>query len=156
MLDAALDAAALRAWPRQSPRYRDGGVAEYWSNQGRLCAAAMELVGVTGRSSELADTIACVLGVPRMLLDEQARAIDEAPGYHSRGRAICAVLQSIPPGKQLLARLLESGCVAGLWGVPWHWDPLTRSLRRMPFRLSGTRAPPPPALRPGAATKAER
>jgi len=155
MFDAALDAAAGHAWPRHSTLYGDGGNKRYWSRQGRLLALAMDLSGVTP-GSESADAIALLLGVPRMLLDEQARTVDAAPGYRSRGLAVCAVLHEMNPGPQRTQRLMESGCTAGRWGLPWYWDPQARSLRRMPFRVSGTRDPPPPDPPPCGSTKVGR
>lgn len=157
MFDAALDAAAGRAWPRCSERYGDGGLVRYWSGQGRLIEQAMELVGVApGLGGEARGQIADVLGVERMLLDEQAGAVRDALGYRSRGRAVCEVLRAMPPSRQRYQRLLESGRAAGLWGTPWHCDPRRGALVRMPFRVSGPRAPPPVGCRSGTSTKVGR
>lgn len=157
MFDAALDAAAGRAWPRCSERYGDGGLVSYWSGQGRFLDQTMELVGVTpGLGGEARGQIADVLGVERMLLDEQAGAVRDAPGYRSRGEAVCAVLRAMPASRRRYQRLLEAGRVAGLWGVPLYLDSRCGSLVRMPFRVSGTRDPPPAGLRPAASTKVGR
>lgn len=157
LFDAALDAAAGRAWPRCSERYADGGLERYWSGQGRLLEQSMELVGVApGLCSDARSRIANVLSVERMLLDEQARAVRDAPGYRSRGEAVCAVLRAMPASRQRYQRLLEAGRLAGLWGVPWYRDPRCGSLLRTPFRVSGSRAPPAQVSRPANSTKVGR
>lgn len=144
MFEAALDAAAGRAWPRCSQRYADGGEELYWSSQGRLLERCMEVMGVApDLSGETRSLIAEVLGVERMLLDEQAGALSTAPGYRSRGQAVCAVLRAMPPSGLRYQRLLEGGRLAGLWGVAWYRQPAGgRALVRVPFRGAGTRDPP--------------
>ena len=157
MFEAAFDAAAGRAWPRCSERYGDGGLVHYWSGQGRLLEQTMALVEVApGLGGDARGQIADVLGVERMLLDEQAKAVRQAPGYRSRGLAVCEVLRAMPASKQRCQRLLEGGRVAGLWGVPWHFDSRRGALVRMPFRVSGPRAPPTARRRSRVSTKVGR
>lgn len=157
LFDAALDAAAGRCWPRCSERYGDGGLARYWSGQGRLLGRCMVLTGVAEQqSAELRDHIADVLGVERMLLDEQAQAVLEAPGYRSRGRAVCAVLRAMRPSRLRYQRLSEAGRLAGLLGPALYWDQGRGVLVRVPFRLTGTRDPPPAHRRAGRPTRMGR
>jgi len=157
MFAAALDAAAGRAWPRCSGRYGAGGLERYWSSQGRMIERAMEVVGVhLVQGGEARGRIAEILGVERMLLDEQARAVRLAPGYRGRGRAVCAVLRAMPPSRQRCQRLLEGGRLAGSWGTPWYRTSPRGELVRMPFRGSGTRDPPRSMHRPEASTKVGR
>ena len=158
IFDAALDAAAGRAWPRCSERYGDGGEELYWSSQGRLLERAMGVVGVApALSGEVRSRFADVLGVERMLLDEQAGAVCTAPGYRSRGRAVCTVLRAMPPSRLRYQRLIEGGRLAGLWGVAWYQRPGGgQALVRMPFRGTGTRDPPAVHGRPGSSTNVGR
>ena len=117
----------------------------------------MVLTGVAEQqSAELRDHIADVLGVERMLLDEQAQAVREAPGYRSRGRAVCAVLRAMRPSRLRYQRLSEAGRLAGLLGPALYWDQGRGVLVRVPFRLTGTRDPPPAHRRAGRPTRMGR
>lgn len=155
MFDAAIDAAAGRFWLRYSQSYSDAGARSvgwdvedreggdrYRSTQERQLAWAQELVGVSQHHSvALRDEVADLLGVERMLLEEQVKLGGQKAGLVSRGEAVCAVLRAMP-GRMRYERLLASGRVVGLWGEAHYWDSNSGNLRRMPFRICRTRAPP--------------
>lgn len=155
MFDAALDAAKGRFWARYSRSYSDagarsvgwkvdeqGGGDRYRSTQERQLAKLLELVGVAKhQDSKMREEVADLLGVEHMLLEEHMRRIDLQTGPVSRGEAVCSVLRAMPKGMRY-ERLVAGGCVAGLWGEARHWDPIVGVSRRLPFRITGTRAPP--------------
>ena len=157
MFDAALDAACDRLWDRCSRSYTRAGERNvgrevacvqfdgedrYRSTQERQLARCMDLVGVSSHQDEsLGEEIADLLGVNRMLLVEQELRINLGSGPAVRGEAVCAVLQAMPRGMRY-ERLVACGRAAGLWGESFHWAPSMGAPRRLPFRISGTRAPP--------------
>lgn len=129
-------------------RFAMGGSDFWWGTQRRRIAFAVDLCGVDPvltDDARLARSLA--LGVSLQLLKDAAAAIQEAPGYRSRGKAVVAVLcamADVDSGKTALGRLrylLAAGHLAGLWGPPYWWDRGTRQLRRWAFPAAGTRPP---------------
>lgn len=140
LFDAALDGADHKPWHRDCP----GGTDRWWPNQGRLVCRAHVLLGLDQTiTSRLAQEIAAALCVPPMLLRECRRAFHEAPGYHSRGKAVRDVLRAMPRGRARLDRLLAAGHLAGLWGRPYRWRRRTAVLQSLAFRPAGSGIPPP-------------
>jgi len=138
LLDAALDAAKGKPWPRQSP----GGSATWWGTQGRQLAVAMRLCGVAPGVDEAVQLAqAAALQVEALLLREGAQSIAEQPGYRRRGQATVAVFERLITKPGLLRRVLAAGHMAGLWGAPWRWDAAGHCLRPWAFRGDGTRPP---------------
>lgn len=142
---AALDASREKPWARESDGADDPG----WPSMGRDLQTAVSWVGVAPELEEKErEARAADLDVDLLPLHEGARAIEEAPGYRSRGRAVMTVLGELPRGRPLLEHLLRAGHAAGLLGEPLFpvrpGGPL-RSLareRRPPEALSGSRDPP--------------
>lgn len=140
LFEAALDAGARLAWPRDCP----GGSDRWWGTQCRRLARATRLCGVAAELSESErEAIADTLGVDGLLLREWAGALSGATaGYRVRGQAVCAVLDALGAGPGAVDRLGEAGFLLGLWGAPLRWDPRARVLRGRAFRWSRTRGPP--------------
>jgi len=137
---AAIDAAEGRAWARGGP----GAIDRWWESQRRDLARQMVWLGVDPAVSAARRAAAAgALGVPLLVLLEQARAVEAGPGFRSRGGAICAVLRALGGGRGVWLRLAGAAYAAGLLGLPLAWDARSRSLRAPPsFRPPGTRAPP--------------
>jgi hypothetical protein len=129
---AAIDAAAGRPWPRQHP----AGPA-HWRTQGRRLVRGARLIGIgpTAADDELdpREPMARRLGVPTLVLVEQARRWKEAHGYRERGAAIARVLAEMEVSRSVSDRLMCAGALAGLWGQPSCWDPVGRVVRCQPF-----------------------
>ena len=137
--DAAIDAAAGRAWPRESTG------AEGWSTQRRRVQRLARCLGTAPKlQAPQRQRIADVLVVALLIMMEQLRLVVAQPGYRSRGAAICAVLASLPRTPSTPDRLLAAGHIAGLWGQPLRWDGDHCALRPVPYRPGGTRGPPVP------------
>ncbi len=153
---AVVDASRDMPWARESGFTDDPG----WPSMCRDLWTATLWVGV---APELHDkereARAADLDVDLLPLRDGARAIAEAPGYRSRGKAVMAVLDELPSGRPLLERLLRAGHAAGLFGEPLvavvPGGPLRSLLREhlAPDPPSGSRDPPRkrdvPASRPG-------
>ena len=96
LFEAATDAAARRAWPRESPRSPAGqilpGADRWWSTQGRRIAVAAGLTGVApDLPARLREGIAEALGVDLLDVLERSARISAAPGYAARGAAgVCS------------------------------------------------------------------
>lgn len=129
---AAIDAAAGWAWPRKPP-----ADPAHWRTQRRRLVQGARLVGIAPTTADdevhPREQMARYLGVPTLLLIEQARRWDEARGYRARGAAIVAVLAEMEASRRLSDRLMGAGALEGLWGQPSRWDPGARVLRRVPF-----------------------
>ena len=129
---AAIDATAGRAWPREHPAR-----PAHWRTQGRRLLQGARLVGIapTTAHDEVRhrEQMARRLGVPTLLLVEQARRWNEARGYRQRGAAIALVLAELEASRRVSDRLLSAGTLAGLWGRPSRWEPDRRVLHRLPF-----------------------
>ncbi|MCK4659055.1 MAG: hypothetical protein KAV82_05985 [Phycisphaerae bacterium] len=136
LFDAALDAANGTAWSRFEDEYGGRGVEPYWSTQLRHIEQSTRLLGVSANlDATLRNSVAEVLGVERMLLEELSAEVSTRPGYRSRGRAVGRVLESLPPGRYVMDRLLFAGHLVGLWGRPLQWDVGAGILRDAPFRI---------------------
>jgi hypothetical protein len=129
---AAIDAAAGRAWPRKNP----GGLA-CWRTQGRRVVRGAQLVGIAPRvghdEQRHREQMARRLGVPTLVLVEQARRWEQARGYRERGATIAGVLFEMEASRALSDRLMCAGTIEGLWGRPSRWDPGGGALHRLPF-----------------------
>jgi hypothetical protein len=129
---AALDAAAGQAWPR-----KPSGGQEHWRTQGRRLVLGAQLVGIAHEpgDDELRhrEQSARDLGVPTLVLIEQARQWEQACGYRARGAAIAGVIMSMAASRALSDQLMSAGAREGLWGRPSRWDPSCSVLRRVPF-----------------------
>jgi hypothetical protein len=102
----------------------------------------MEICGVAPDLPERKrEAVATVLEVELLLLREGAQVISTAPGFCGRGQAVRAVLERVSEEPCVLARLLVSGRVVGLWGAPYAWDRATAQLRRVSFHDLGTDPP---------------
>ena len=135
VFEAAMDASKGAAWDRVDPVVGSEG----WGTQGRRVAAAVKILGVApGLGNSEREAMAAALGVTLLLLLEQAKAIAARPGYRSRGQAIRAVLGQLGEGPCVLARLMASGHLAGLWGAPLRWDTQSARLRSWSFRGLGS------------------
>lgn len=140
VFDAALDAAQGRLWQRD---YLLGGTSQWWASQGRRLQQALRLFGLLPQQSDdLRHELAGVLGVDALLLCEQARQVQALPGYRKRGQAVCLVLASLAVNRTLAGRLYACGHLCGLWGQAHLWHVHSRTLRKLPFRPTDTRAPP--------------
>lgn len=141
LFDAALDAARGRIWQRD---HLPGGTERWWSTQGRWIERALLMLGLGPEQSvALRHEVAELLAVDTLMLHEAAGRLAVQIGYRERGQAICQVLAALPLVSTFLAeRLANCGQLSGLWGMPLRWDPQARALRRKPFRLFDTRAPP--------------
>ena len=142
LFQGALDAARAVAWHRQ----HRGTTDRWWTTQLRHLTVTAYLVGVAPElGARERDEIADFLRVDALILHEQAAAIREQSGYRQRGEAVCCILDAIPDGRFLDARLLESGCLTSRWGTPHRWLADTAALRRHPFRSApDTRRPQRP------------
>ena len=139
MFQAGLDAARGSAWQREG----DGITDQLWSTQVRTLSKLMGLLGVDPSLDEHErEIIAASLEQALLFLNDCARMIEAKPGYRSRGKAIKTVLDEIIKQPCILDRLLLSGHVAGLWGLPLRWDVQTQVLRSPPFRRNLSRSPP--------------
>jgi hypothetical protein len=141
VFDAALDAARGRIWRRG---HLPGGTDRWWSTQGRWIERALLLLGLApDQSVALRHEIAELLVVDTLMLHDLSSKLVGQVGYRQRGQLICEVLAALPLASAFLAeRLQNCGQRSGLWGAPLRWDPQSRALRRKPFRLIDTRAPP--------------
>ncbi len=138
--DAALDAALGLIGRREDSA---GSSDLWWSTQQRRLQRGVSLLGLTSDVEvDEQHALAEILAVDTLLLTDQARQIEQKPGYRQRGKAICAVLASLRPGTWLPDRLAECGHRRGLWGAPWRWDQSSGALRRRPYRLVDTRGSP--------------
>jgi hypothetical protein len=137
LFQAALDGERQKAWARDSL----GGVADrWWSTQGRHIGLALRLLGIARDIGErLRERIASVLSLDHLFLRDRSRA--EKDGYHTRAKAVCAVLRRLSRSATAALRLLFSGRVIGHWAIPWSWDSQRQVLERLPFRLPPIRAP---------------
>lgn len=127
---AALDASLEQSWLRESP----GGSERWWGTQGRRLSASVRVCGVWPELEEpRREAVAAALGVALLVLREGASAIKARPGYRSRGHAVRTVLERVWAGPCVLARLMASGHLVGLWGEPYSWDAGTAQLRRLSF-----------------------
>lgn len=129
---AAIDAAAGQAWPREPPAR-----PAHWRTQGRRLVRGAQLVGIAPTTADdevrHREQMARQLGVPTLVLVEQARRWNEARGYRKRGAAITAVLAEMEASRKLSDRLMCAGALGGLWGQPSRWDPDRGVLHRLPF-----------------------
>jgi hypothetical protein len=140
LFQSALDASEGRAWARDSGE----GVAEgWWSTQGRHLDITARIVGVaTDLSDRLRETLAHLLEVDLLLLQETKGSLPPSRGYRRTGEAIRHVLAALRTGTWRAAALLMCGHLVGRWGEPHYWCPQRRCFDRMPFRLLDTVAPP--------------
>jgi hypothetical protein len=129
---AAIDAAAGRAWPRKAPAR-----PAHWRTQGRRLARGARLIGIAPTTADdearRREQMARHLGVPTLVLVEQARRWTEARGYRERGAAIILVLAEMEASRRISDRLTCAGALAGLWGPPSRWHPGAGVLSRLPF-----------------------
>ncbi|MDT8442534.1 MAG: hypothetical protein RQ723_12880, partial [Desulfuromonadales bacterium] len=143
---AALDAAQGVAWKHaEQLAVSPDGCDRWWSTQKRHLAGALRLVGVDPTLAiELRHQVAEVLSVPALVLTEAASELVGSAGYIACGKAVVKVLDVLPQGAHLAARLAESGFLVALWSAPLCWDPHRRCLLRKPFQPLRTRGPPAP------------
>jgi hypothetical protein len=129
---AAIDAAAGVAWPRKSPA-RPGD----WRTQGRRLVRGAQLAGIAPTTADdevrHREQMARQLGVPTLLLVEQARQWNKARGYRARGAAIALVIAGMEASRRLSDRLMRAGALGELWGRPSRWYPDAGVLHRLPF-----------------------
>ena len=129
---AAIDAAAGRAWPRAHPAR-----PAHWRTQGRRLVRSAQLIGIAPTTADdevrHREQMARHLGVPTLLLVEQARRWNKARGYRERGAAIARVIAEMDASRRLSDQLLCAGALGGLWGPPSRWCPGTCALHRLPF-----------------------
>lgn len=121
VLAGAIDAAEGRLWPKEAPVRDVGGrdleidPARRRRSQGRHIAF---VAGVLGIGSDLDESkrerIARTIGIPCLILNQEATEFREARRYSERGRAIRRVVEQLPRGRDLAGRLVEAGVIAGL------------------------------------------
>ena len=139
LFDAALDAAYGDAWARECP----GGTHLWWSSQWRRLARISSLLGVCPDLPQpLRDQLAEVLDVDGGLLNGLAADLRSGPGYQARGRAACAVLDTVDARWPTYCRLVEAGWMVGLWSRPMFPAGGGRRLIVTPFRTVSARGPP--------------
>jgi len=138
-MQAALDAAVGRPWKREN----DGLTERWWPSQTRTLSKLLRLFGVDlSLTSAAREQIAAALDVDHLFLNECARLIERGPGYRSRGSAVRKVLDRMILGPCILDRLLHSGYLAGLWGLPLRWKASPGVMRSPPFPKGKSRSPP--------------
>jgi hypothetical protein len=116
VFEAALDAAAGKAWPREDP--------SRWRTQRRWLLRCAAIVGLAVAASQShVERVSRQLGTPTLTLVEAGARWSVAGGYQSRGAAIESVLDGLPSSEQLGERVLAAGAIGGLWGRPSRWDP---------------------------------
>ena len=146
LFGAAVDAAAGRLWPDDSPSTDE--------RRRRTQGCRLELTGsllgvhaaVNGRTRE---HIATRLEIPTMTL--LTAAANWCASWKLRGAAIVAVLVAVVVDDSLLDRMLVAGALAGLWPSPERWDRhrqrwvrrRSRQAERPRCSASRQRAPPP-------------
>jgi len=120
LFGAAFDAAAGRAWSRESPTFDP----RRWRTQQDLLAFGATLLGIgSDLSTDQQLHIARQLNVPTLDVLDASQDYALAAGYRDRGRAILRVLLRLAARPRLAADLLAAGHIAGLWGRPSRWDP---------------------------------
>ena len=139
LFQAAEEAALGKAWARSCR----GGTDRWWGTQWRHLRRAVRLAGVCpGLPEPLRERLAETLAVDGLMLHEFARSLAAGAGYASRGRAVSAIADAVGRSEQSSWRLLEAGCLAGLWRRPTYVLVEGASPRRSPFRIAGARGPP--------------
>jgi len=132
---AALSANDAQSWPRNS--WIEAG-ASSWMTQRRHLELGCRLLGLSGSLDNATRVrIAEALGLRTSDLIEGAKTIS---GYRSQGEWICRLLTAIPLAARGARRLLQCGHLAGLWGMPLHWD--GHHLQRPRFQNPDTTSPP--------------
>ncbi len=138
--EAALDAAAGKAWPQAG---YEGSRQERFPTQMRQLRRSVRLLGVAPElSRRQRERIAAVLAVPGQKLEDAARGLETGAGYRSLGQAAVGVLRALHWEASVFERLAESGFAVGLWPQPRVCLGPGRPLRLSPFRGPGTRPPP--------------
>ncbi|MFC1854013.1 hypothetical protein ACFL27_27830 [candidate division CSSED10-310 bacterium] len=137
--EAGLDAAIGKSWHRECP----DGTDRWWPTQIRRLGVMIRWLGVDPvLDEEQREEISVALEVGQLLLNECCQMIMTQPGYRSRGQAVQRILSSLAHRPCLIDRLLLSGHLTGLWGVPYRCDTQFGMLRSPSFLKSGTRSPP--------------
>jgi hypothetical protein len=134
LFDAAVDAAAGHAWPRE----HQGASERWWRTQLRQLEVAGAALGLSETAdSGLRHEIAETLAIPALVIEEQARGFrGSGVGYRKRGVAVDAVLSKLSQTSLLPDRLLEAGHLAGCWGTPYRCRVAGGTLKRYPFRAA--------------------
>lgn len=141
LFDASRDAAEGKAWHREYI----GSTKRWWGTQLRRIVLAAKLLALAPRvPSRRREHVADILALDNLLLAEQAQQFCAASGYQQRGAAVLRILEAIPQSALLPERLVECGTRAGLWGRACRWLPQSATLRRQPFRATGTEHLPRP------------
>ncbi|MCK4302998.1 MAG: hypothetical protein KAY24_02030 [Candidatus Eisenbacteria sp.] len=142
LFDASRDAAEGKAWHREYI----GSAKRWWGTQLRRIVLAAKLLALAPQvPPRRREHTADILGLDNLLLAEQAQQLCAASGYQQRGAAVWRVLEAIARRSVLLPeRLVECGTRAGLWGPAYRWLPQSATLRRHPFRATGTEYLPRP------------
>lgn len=131
---AALDAAGGSAWPRELC-YEQATGPTWFTQTSRLVKGAQILGIAPAPTPRVGETIATTLAIPRLAWRDAERAWPRASGYRERGKLLVSLLQRLPRGRRVVDRLLESGALAGAWGVVTRWD--ERGAHRFPSSGTG-------------------
>jgi hypothetical protein len=151
VFDAALDAEAGKAWPREDPGVIDDA-GRWWGVMRRRLEILVLWLGLAPHlDPSRREERARALDLDLLVLIDAARLLEGRPGYREGGAAVTALLREIETGPRLLERLLIAGHFAGLWGQPRLWDSRGETLRSLAGQhRSSTRVrsgPDPPRLR---------
>ena len=139
LFEASVDAAAGHQWERAE--FAEEG--PWWNTQVRRLGFIERLLGLSPEQSEKQrGCIATALDVPLMDLRCGATAIEQLPGYRSRGKASLEIVQQMQERPCVLERLMVGGYHAGLWGVPYFWDRDAGCLRSPVLSVHGIRGSP--------------
>ena len=142
--EAALDAAGGHRWPSEPV---EGELDQFREpTQRRRILRSARLLGLCAELSEAkVERIRDHLGVAGLWHHCACVAYRSGRCLEDRGQAILALRQQIPPGKDLVPRLLAAGSLAGLWGPPQLWDPVHgRRISLLSRATRASRAPPAP------------
>ncbi len=111
--------------------------------QTRHIKRASQLLGIEPDLGEKSrEIISQILNVPGQLIFENASLIEDNPGYPTKGKAICNILNALSEKTSSFERLATVGHFIGLWPKLSLWDARLNTLRQPSFHKFRTRAAP--------------
>lgn len=117
---AALDASRGERWSRESP----SDDPRRRRTQDRYLGLSALFFGLSSQlTEEVAQQIACVLGIAYLRLLELRRWYAAASTYVEKGAAVVKVVSFLHVDGMLSDRIRQSGEPAGVWETRRRWDP---------------------------------